>query len=236
MIKKVKCLTVAFIIFITGLAVTGCNEGAQNSKPGAAAKNTENEIRKQRLLGRISVKYSDAQAHYELGKIYQFEGLWSQAESEYQTTLSLDPFHGDAQAAIVKVLISSGNTQKANSLAKSYFDKTSLSPMGSLKLALGFQDQGLDDYALKAYLQAVSLAPNSAPINREIGYYYLKKGDTAKAQDYFTRSIHYDPYQPDIAEELGKMGVEVKVPKKRIQGGTLLDRMVKEQEKEMSQK
>ena len=58
------------------------------------------------------------------------------------------------------------------------------------------------------------MAPDSARINRDLGYYYLRKGDKNLAKDYLSRSFNIDPMQPEVAEELGRMGVVIETPHK----------------------
>jgi len=40
----------------------------------------------------------------------------------------------------------------------------------------------------------------------------LGKGDKDRAKEYLVRSFQLDPTQPEVAGELGKLGVEVKIP------------------------
>jgi hypothetical protein len=35
-----------------------------------------------------------------------------------------------------------------------------------------------------------------------------------RAEDYLRRSFQIDPYQPEVAEQLGQMGVVIQVPRK----------------------
>jgi hypothetical protein len=49
-------------------------------------------------------------------------------------------------------------------------------------------------------------------VNKEMGLYYLDKGDKVLAKEYLIRSFNLDPNQPDVAGELGRLGVEVKIP------------------------
>lgn len=237
MTGKFRYLIIA--ILLGAVLLSGCDSSALGGKNEAGTpkeiRKTETEKQKEQLLRRIDHKYSDAQAHYDLGKIYQTEGLLAQAEREYQTALNFDPVYREAQAALVKVLMSVGDNTKAETLVDIYFNQAADSAVGSLKLALGFQSQGLDEYALKAYRQALRLAPNSAKVNRQIGYYYLSKGKKLQAQDYLRRSFDLDPYQPDVAADLGRMGIKVEVPRKKEKGG-VLDRIINKSDEERKQR
>ena len=198
-------------------------------------ESTPAEKKKAKLLKQIDRKFENPDTHFELGQLYQADGLWSQAEHQYSITLSFDPAYREAQAARVKVLLESGETVKAELLAEEYMRQASVSAAGSLRLALAFQRQQLDEYALACYQQALHLAPNSANINRLIGYYYLSKNDTVRAKDYLTRSFQLNSNQPEVAGQLGRLGVEIKRPRRTEKDTRKLDRIVEKSDKEISQ-
>ncbi len=184
------------------------------------------EEKKIKLLGKLDKKFENPAAHYELGQLYKADGLWTRAEYHYNVALSFKPGYRKAQAAMVKTLMQSGDTAKAELSADIYINQVSASPTESLKLALAFQKQALDDYALSCYQQALRQAPNSPNINRQIGYYYLSKNQKQQAQDYLSRSFQLNPNQPDVAGELGRLGVTVRIPRKTTKNTKKLDKMV----------
>ena len=220
-------IQVSLALLVCALLLGGCN--GEKTKE---VEMTPAEKEKAGLLGRIDRKFENPDAHFELGRLYQADGLWSQAEHQYNITLNFDPTHREAQAARVEVLLDSGDTARAELLADEYMGQASISAAGSLRLALAFQKQALDEYALACYRQALRLAPNSAKINRQIGYYYLSKNDKARAQDYLTRSFQLNPNQPEVAGELGRLGVGVKIPRKTKKSTKKLDKIVEESDKE----
>lgn len=162
------------------------------------------------LLKRIDRKFEDPDAHFELGQLYKVDGMWSEADHHYRIALDFAPVHRNAQAGRVKILLSSGDATAAGLLAEEYISQTLISDSASLGLGLGFAKQGLDEYALRCYRQALDLAPDSAKANKQMGYYYLGKDDKGQAVEYLTRSFQLNPNQPDVAGELGRLGVEVK--------------------------
>ncbi len=220
-------IQVSLALLVCALLLGGCN--GEKTKE---VEMTPAEKEKAGLLGRIDRKFENPDAHFELGRLYQADGLWSQAEHQYNITLNFDPTHREAQAARVEVLLDSGDTARAELLADEYMGQASISAAGSLRLALAFQRQALDEYALACYRQALRLAPNSAKINRQIGYYYLSKNDKARAQDYLTRSFQLNPNQPEVAGELGRLGVGVKIPRKTKKSTKKLDKIVEESDRE----
>ena len=76
-----------------------------------------------------------------------------------------------------------------------------------------FEKLGLDEYALRCFRQALETAPDSAEANKQIGFYYLGKGNEAQAKTYLQRSFELDPAQADVAGALGRMGVVVESPR-----------------------
>ncbi len=207
----------------------GCEGNAKSKEIGK----TEAEKKKAELLKAIDRKYEDAESHFKLGKLYQADGMWAKAEDQYAITLNFNPVHRQAQASRVKVLANGGDTAKSKLLAEEYIKQTAISAASSLQLALAFQEQGLDEYALKSYQQALYMAPDSAKINRQIGFYYLGKGNKDQAREYLSRSFQLNPNQPDVAGELGRLGVAVRIPRKTETSSEAkkLDQMVEKSDK-----
>ena len=224
-------IQVSLALLVCALLFGGCNSGKAKAPQADEVKRTPAEEQKARLLRRVDRKFESPETHFKLGQLYQADGLWSQAEHKYNITLRFDPAHREAQAAMVKVLADSGNTAKSELSAEIYMNQASSSAAGSLRLALAFQKQAMDEYALACYRQALHLAPNSAKINRQIGYYYLSRNDKARAQDYLTRSFQLNPNQPEVAGELGRLGTAVRIPRKTKKSTKKLDKIVEESDR-----
>jgi tetratricopeptide (TPR) repeat protein len=193
--------------FFVLLQFTACNRGQRTKTP--EIPDTPQDREKARLMNDIDRDFEDSESHYKLGQLYQNEGQWSKALNEYNVAVSFNPAHRSAQAATVSVLYAMGDTAKADMTADTYIMQTSGSAEESLRLALAFQKEKLDDLALRAYQQALRLAPNSAKVNRQIGYYYLSKGDKVRAREYLYRSFQLNRKQADVAGELGRLGVDI---------------------------
>ena len=228
MLKTGKYLVLLFALF---LLVGGCLERNKKAKTGKALDKelaVETDQQKLKLLKRIDRKFEDPKAHYELGKLYQNEGLWDKAEWEYNRTLAFDPVNYKAQAAMVQLLKERGETDRSTIIADMYISQASVSAKQSLLLGRAFQGVGEEDYALTCYLQAVSMAPNSVAINKQIAYYYLAKNEPVKAEQYLRQTFQLDPTQSEVAGELGRLGVEVKVPRKKLKNTKKLDKALRE--------
>lgn len=194
--------------------LVGCESSEMKAAEAERARKLPADVRKANLQNSLDKKFENPVAHFELAKLYHEEGDWAKAEYHYNIALSFDPANADAQVAMVKLFLDSGDTAKSKSYANNYITNAGNSDIESLRLAKAFEKQHLDDYATTCYQQALNLSPDSAKINKEFAYFYLGKDDKEKAKEYLVRSFQLDPTQPDVAGELGKLGVEVKIPGK----------------------
>ena len=215
--------TFSLLLFCT-ILIVGCNNNNQTTGVNNV-KQISAEEKKAQLLKSLDRKFENPDAHYELGRLYHAEGQWSQAEWRYHRALNFDPVHWQAQAAMVKLFIDSHDPDKSKNYADIYINKVSVSPTQSLELALAFQNKRLDKYAMTCFQQALSLAPNSSEVHKKIGYFYLSRNDKERAKEYFTRSFQLDPKQPEVAGELGRLGVEVRIPAKTGQNSDNPDKI-----------
>ncbi len=207
----VRALVLSVVIFFVGCG--GVRRSAGERRPEKEVGLTTVEQREAALIRRIEHKFENPEAHFELGKLYQARGMWEKADYEYSIVLGLMPSHRGAQAAFVKMMIDRGEMKKSAIYAGNYINKAAGSAEGSLALGRAFQEQGLVDYASVCYQQALRLAPNSAAVHKHMGYYYLSRNDKARALEHLKRSFQLDPYQPEVAGELGRHGIVVRVPR-----------------------
>jgi len=165
------------------------------------------------LLAELDRKFENPQAHYELARLYHKSQNWTKAEYHYNLALSFEPANKAAQAGLVKMYIDRGETAKGEQFANSYLRQAATMVNESLRLASEFEKIGLGDYAFRALRQALEAGPDSYEANKQMGFYYLGKGDNAKAKQYLVRSFELYPRQPDVAGALGRLGVVVEWPK-----------------------
>ena len=205
-------LALATCVFL----LSSCNkeQAAGSAEPVKIAPEPSLSDKKAELVSQINRKFENPDAHYELGRLYHSVGNWDEAEHEYSIALSFDPVHRKAQAAIVKVLLDGGDKIGSEAAANKYIGQASNSAGGSLRLAHAFLREALDKYAATCFKQAVALEPGSAATNRELGYYYLAKADKDAAKRYLSESFRIDPKQPQLAIDLGRLGVETRIPEK----------------------
>jgi tetratricopeptide (TPR) repeat protein len=210
-----RVLIFTFIILLNCallFVLVGCESPEMKAAEAERVRKLPTDVRKANIQDSLNQKFENPLAHYELAQIYHTEGNWAKAEYHYNIAMSFDPANADAQASMVKLFMDSSDTAKAKNYADTYVKLAGSSDIQSLRLAKAFEKQQLDEYALTCYQQALNLAPDSARVNTQMAYYYLGKGDKERAKEYLVRSFQLDPTQPVVAGELGKLGVEVKIP------------------------
>jgi Flp pilus assembly protein TadD len=199
---------IAVIMSLLLSLFAGCN----NPKNTTGAPVVSSQDRKAELLKMLERRPENPKAQYELGKIFQSEGRYSDAEWRYNQALTFDPVFRQAQASMVNLFVDSRNSTKEKHYAEIYMQQVSANADQALELAMAFQEVQLDRYALACYQKALELAPNSAKVHKQMGYYYLNKGDKQKAADHFVQSYNAYPNQPDVARELGLLDIKVVSP------------------------
>lgn len=212
-IANISIWAVVVVVMVIG----GCTWMDSQPKSPAEADEpiaSEADMAKTKWLREIDKKFENPEAHYQLGKAYHNDGMWNKAEVEYNRALTFSPVHKGSQAGMVKLLIDKGDETRSAMAADIYINMAAGSAEHSLMLGKAFQKVALDEYAVTCYQQALHRAPNSAAINKQIGYYYLVKKDMVRAEEYLKRSFQLNPNQPEVAGVLGKMGIRVQAPRK----------------------
>jgi len=194
------------------LAFSGCEEGIRSAPPAPLPTATSDPTEAQ-LLAELQKKYENPQVHLELARLYHKAQNWLKAEGYYNNALGFDPANKAAQAGFVKLFIDRGEPAKAEQFANAYMGQAArTSVRETLRLGWEFKQLKLDDYTLRCFRQALAADPNSFEANKQLGFYYLEKGDTTQAKQYLRRSFELYPRQPDVAGALGKLGVVVELP------------------------
>jgi tetratricopeptide (TPR) repeat protein len=200
-------LPVYVLIVLGGCAGTAAPTPPVDPVGGVPSDKTESQ-----LLGELNKKFENPQVHYDLARVYHKSQNWNKAEYHYNVALGFDPANRAAQAGLVKMFADRGDKSKSEQYANSDIRQAAVSVAETLRLGWEFEQLGMDDYALRSYRQAVGAAPDSDAANKQIGLYYLGKGDSANAKQYLMRSFELNPRQPDVAGALGRLGVVVQTP------------------------
>ena len=110
-----KCILLLCCVSL--FLLVGCESQEMKAAKAERARKLPTEARKANLQQSLDSRFENPVAHYELAQIYHAEGLWSKAEYHYNIALSFDPANADAQVAMVKLFLDSGDTAKSKNYA-----------------------------------------------------------------------------------------------------------------------
>jgi len=199
MALRPQVVGLALLVGVLSWSLLGCND---------------TELKKIELLNKVETKAETPEDNFALGQIYENQGKWALSIYYYDLSLRFYASQRETQAMAVKSMKDGGDAAGAKEAADRAIGQVSLSAAQSLGLAMAFQKLSLDDYAVTCYTQALTLAPNSSRTNMKMGYYYLSKNDKQRAKEYLARSFQINPGQWDVADELGRLGVPVRIQPK----------------------
>ena len=216
--RKFKALGFAALL-ACAIGIFGCNGGNGKSSESGKSQVLSAAQNRAGLLTKLERRFENPDMHFALGQSYRRDGLWIQAEYHFETALRFDPLNRAAQAAMIRLLIDSGEQAKASICAKRYIKQVEYSWKETMKLGDALEQERVEEYALACYQQAVRLAPESPQGHKALGRYYLSKNDSDMAKEYFKQSFRLDPSQAEVAGELGRLGVVVSVPRNAEEAG-----------------
>ena len=196
----------ALVLWMTA----GCQNEQTMSGSGRMRPRNQKKIG---LLTDLDKKYDNPEAHYNLGRLYYLDGMYDRARFHYDVALKFNPVHYRAMAGMVKTLRQEGKTLEAKEKSRAYIAQASESVQRLVRLGDAFMKHELPELAIDCYQQVLRMEPESAVAYKKIGMYHLEKDQKVKAEEYLRRSFEIDPYQADVAGELGKMGIVVEIPR-----------------------
>jgi len=215
--KKREALCVV-VLLVCAISVLGCNGGNAKQTESDKSPVLSGAGNRAGLMTKLERRFENPDVHFDLGQSYRRDGLWTQAEYHIETALRFDPLNRAAQAAMIRLLIDSGEQAKASTCAKRYLKQVEYSWKETMKLGDALGQERVEEYALACYQQTVRLAPEAPQGHKALGRYYLSKNDKDTAKEYFKQSFRLDPSQAEVAGELGRLGVTVSVPRSGMEG------------------
>ncbi len=220
-VSRGSVLLLLLVCIFAGLFVFACG-GCSN--PSVIPHSTGSIPDKETyLLNRLDQKFENSEVHCELGRFYLSEGRWDKANYHLNVALGFDPSHRDCQAAFISMLEKQGKSSEAALYVGRYQGQLFSSPTQLVKLGKAFADEGLDVYALSTFQKALQIDPDDAAANKHLGLYYLSRHKADQAKQYLSRSFDLNPNQPDVAGELGLMGVIVQTPRSVVSATEIPD-------------
>ncbi len=209
--RCVQLLTSYAAITIIMCVMAGCRTQA-NPTPGMATGRIPDK--ESYLLAKLQTRYQNPDTHCELGRYYLNQGLFDKAKYHLERALGFRASHRPAQAAYVRLTAKLQGEMASQRLCAEYERQILSSTTEMLELAKALGEEGLDTLALNCFQKVLTVHPESAEANRQLAYFYLARKDNEKAKLYFSKSFQLNSNQPDVAGELGRLGITIQTPKR----------------------
>lgn len=127
----------------------------------------------------------------QLGFSYLQLNQLKSAESAFEKAVKLDPWNNVTRYHLARIYLSQGRSEDAIKLMEGSNLKEQAA--GHLIMALYYLAQGRPGRAEVEFDLSMKMAPNTAIIKLEYGYYLLTKGDARKALELFLDAEKLDP-------------------------------------------
>ena len=152
-------------------------------------------------------------AHYNLGVIYDDNGMFDEAIVQFRKALEINPKNVDAHYRLGIALATQGEDEAAiEELRKVLVVEPTHIPT-YYNLAVFYEGLGQEDVAIEYYRKVVELKPDHAEALNNLGLAYAKKGMWDAAEECLQKAINA---KPGYFEALNNLGV-VLVKKQRYE-------------------
>ncbi len=168
----------------------------QRGDPASAVKLIEQAIA---ILPRF------AEAHYNLGVVYEASHKLDEAVRYYQRAIELKPDFAEAHYNLGNAWKSQGRLGEA---IESYRRALAFNPgfaLGHFNLGVALEDSGKPEEAALCYRQAIALNPNFADAHYNLGILLAASGNQDEADKCFRRTIELNPGHASAHLSLGNV-------------------------------
>jgi len=211
----------ASLILASSLLLAGCGEYITFSKQSRARglqymETNQTEEAKGAFRDAVRQNPRDYQSYAHLAGLYQKERAYSQAVTNYRTSLDVQNITDEGRAdvefklktidAFAKCLaIADTHDSEVNTLEQTA--KSSTSGDEYLVLAKTFAARGDADSAIDAYAKAAQQAPKSFYIAKDQGLYLEQVGHKPLAEQALRRAYRINPNDEAVSTALRRLGV-----------------------------
>lgn len=147
----------------------------------------ENALQHYRAL--LQKNELNAQAHNNLGLLYQERNLLPESARELQRAVLIQPQNSSARNNYGVTLLLQGKADEAAALFRSVLALDSRNVDAMVNLALAERNQNQLDLAKATLLDALTIAPRSAPAHYNLGQLYDQTNEAARAIEHYRRFL-----------------------------------------------
>ena len=141
----------------------------------------------------VTIKSDHAEAHYNLGNVFQKLARLDDAVTSYETALTIKPDYVDAHYNLGNVLTQLGQFEKSVPCFHKSLEIRPDHVMAWNNLANVFQELGRLDEAVTSYNKILAIKPNYAEIHYNLGNVHQKLGRLDEAVTNYQQALDIKP-------------------------------------------
>lgn len=147
----------------------------------------ENALQHYRAL--LQKNELNAQAHNNLGLLYQEKKLYEESARELQRAILIEPRSVRAHNNYGVTLLLQGKPDEAAAMFRSALKLEPRNVDAFVNLALAQRDGGQPEVAMETLLDALTIAPRSAAVHYNLALLYDRANERARAVEHYRRFL-----------------------------------------------
>lgn len=159
---------------------------------------------KQALLDAKTNK-EKAEAHYWIGLSYYRVDAFKNAETEYNTAISLDPDYAPAFSSLSTINSRYGKTDQAIEFGKKAIALDPNYSWAHSNLGIAYFNVGKLTEAMQEFNTAIAIAPDVPDFHYNIAFVYSSQNNILAAVEHYNKAIDLDPGYEAAYHNLGKL-------------------------------
>ncbi len=167
-------------------------------------------------------------AHYNLGVIYDDNGMFEEAIAEFKQALQANPKNIDAHYRLGIAYATQGSDDQAISELRSVLQSEPSHIPTLYNLAVLYDGAGQQDQAIEYYRKVIEIKPEYPEALNNLGLAYAKKDMWDAAQEYLQKAI---AARPNYFEALNNLGVVLVTKKQFEKAASIFRRALKQNPK-----
>ncbi len=216
--------SISSVMLLGALGVAGLLPVPQVAQAGSASLHVDvglNHFYKKRYLeafqefkAATEVDPRNAEAHYNLARIYKLQGFFKEAAAELMLTLQIKPDHSAAQRELadIKGKLERDVSQRLKIEGKQVTVREAVEQVGQdqqQKLGQKLLAKGDLAGAATAFEAALTSNPYNPKIHAVLGYIYFQGNKFAQALERYTKAAELSPNDAEVQYALGLLHIRL---------------------------
>jgi len=147
----------------------------------------------------------NCRARIELGSLYEDQGRFMEAATEFERAIAIDPNHGGTHCQLGRICRKQGRLSEAEAALRKALALDSQDGWVRFELGVLYQDQGKIPEAAAEFEKATAIDPSQGGAHSQLGWIYRRLGRSFAAEAALRKALELDPRNVSARIELGDL-------------------------------